>query len=174
MVQSVDFTIEQIDEGHPRWTELAAFIEAHGLQRNGVYAEKSSRCLLAASVGDRIAGFLMFLVQPIGPEAGCPVLHDRNGNALTEAKIRSFLVVERYRGRGIGTALQREALVRAADMGAYQVRSRSDVSRKANYAIKLKLGYAASPEITATNDDSKPDGIRRTQGYCFVKRTDPR
>ena len=168
----MDFTIEQIDEGHPRWTELTAFIEANELSRNGVYAEKSARCLLAATLGDKIVGFLMFRVQPIGPEAGCPVLRDRNGIALTEAKIRSFLVVEGYRGKGIGTALQREALVRAADMGVYQVRSRSDVSRKANYAIKLKLGYAVSPEITDVKDDSKQGGIRRTQGYCFVKRTD--
>ncbi len=172
-LESLDFTIERIDEGHPRWTDLTAFIEAHGLSRNGVYAEKSARCLLAASVEGRIVGFLMFLVQPIGPEVECPVLCDRNGKVLTEAKIRCFLVLEGCRGRGIGTALQREALVRAAEMGAYQVRSRSDVSRKANYAIKLKLGYAASPEITETRDDSSPGGVRRTQGYCFVKRTDP-
>ena len=167
----MDYTIEQIDEGHPRWAELTAFIEAHGLQRNGVYAEKPARCLLTATVDERIVGFLMFLVQPIGPEVGCPVLRDRDGTVLTEAKIRSFLVIEGCRGKGIGTALQREALARAAAMGAYQVRSRSDVSRKANHAIKLKLGYAASPEITDARDDSKPGGIRRTQGYCFVKPT---
>ena len=32
-----------------------------------------------------------------------------------------------------------------------------------------KLGYAASPEITDDKDDSSLGGIRRTQGYGFVR-----
>ena len=169
----MDVSIEQIDEPHQKWNELNQFIEANGLVRNGVYAEgadKADRCLLAASVKREIIGFLMFLVQPIGPEVGCPMLFGRDGKPLTEAKIRSFFVVERYRGNGIGTALQREAITHARDMGVYQVRSRSDVSRKANYAIKLKLGFAATPEAEETQDESKPGEIRRSYGYCFIKR----
>ena len=169
----MDVSIEQIDEAHQRWVELTHLIEANGLVRNGVYAEgadKADRCLLAASVNREIVGFLMFLVQPIGPEAGCPVLFGRDGKPLTEAKIRSFFVIERQRGHGIGTALQREAIIRARAMGVYQVRSRSDISRKANYAIKLKLGYAATPEAEEVQDESNSGEIRHTYGYCFIKR----
>ena len=171
----MDFVIDQIDEPHARWQELRNFIDVNGLVRNGVFAEgadKSDRCLLAASSDGSIVGFLMFLVQTIGPEAGCPELLDRHGTPLVEAKIRSFLVLEEFRGEGIGTALQREAIVKAADMGAYQIRSRSDIDRVANYAIKLKLGYAASPETFETKDDAQPDGILRTQSFCFTKRLD--
>ena len=168
-----DYTIEEIREDHPKWADLLTFIEDNDLLRNGVLAkgaDKSDRCLIMASMNSTIVGLLMFLIQPIGPEVDCPVLLNKEGVPLKEAKIRSFFVAEDLRGRGIGTGLQEEALVLAARMGAYQVRSRSEVSRKANYTIKLKLGYAASPEMWEDKDENHPEGIVKTPAFCFTKR----
>ena len=103
-----------------------------------------------------VMGILVFVVQPIGPEMDCPVLCDPTGTPLTELKIRAFHVREEHRGQGIGTALQREALREAGRFGCYQVRSRSDFSRAANYAIKLKLGFAAHPGLRRLRDQDEP------------------
>jgi GNAT superfamily N-acetyltransferase len=146
------FVIEEWNARHPRWLELVDYISAQNLA-HGVLDEDGdvpSRCLLVAIQDHKLVGFLMFLVQPIGPEMDCPVLQDRRGQPLTEAKIRAFFVTAAYRDQGIGTALQREVLRCAADLGCYQVRSRSAYSRQANYAIKLKLGFAAHPAIRHT------------------------
>ena len=95
----------------------------------------------------------------------CPILTDRNGNELTEAKIRAFHVDALHRNRGIGTALQRLVLAMARDLGCFQVRSRSATSRDANYAIKIKLGYACHPAIRTLRSGDET-------GVYWVKRVD--
>lgn len=143
------FTISEWTQTHARWPELVKYIKEQELQRGVIdeYGLVPTSHFLVATQEDQLVGFLMFLVQPIGPEMGCPILTDRHGEALTEAKIRAFYVTEAYREQGIGTALQKEVLRRAATLGCYQVRSRSAFSRQANYAVKLKLGFVAHPAI---------------------------
>lgn len=143
------FSISEWTQTHPRWPELVTYIKAQKLERAVIdeYGLVPTAHFLVATQEEQLVGFLMFLVQPIGPEMGCPILTDHNGVALTEAKIRAFYVTEAYRRQGIGTALQKEVLRRAGALDCYQVRSRSEFSRQANYAIKLKLGFVAHPAI---------------------------
>jgi GNAT superfamily N-acetyltransferase len=78
--------------------------------------------VLGAFDGTRCAGFLRYLIQVIGAEAGRPaVIH--NGEPLREGYVEAFGVDPRLRRRGIGTALQRHAAGRCRIAGCYQMRS---------------------------------------------------
>ena len=64
--------------------------------------------VLGAFDGTRCAGFLRYLIQVIGAEAGRPaVIH--NGEPLREGYVEAFGVDPQRRRRGIGTALQQRA-----------------------------------------------------------------
>lgn len=64
--------------------------------------------VLGAFDGTRCAGFLRYLIQVIGVEAGRPaVMH--HGEPLREGYVEAFGVDPRLRRRGIGTALQHHA-----------------------------------------------------------------
>jgi GNAT superfamily N-acetyltransferase len=132
-----------------------------GLEKRG---ELAQACFLVAQQRSEIAGTLIFIQQPIGPEMDVPVICDSGGTPLLEAKIRSFYIRESFRNRGIGTQLQREALHLAAETGCYQVRSRSELDKAANYAVKLKLGFAMHPAERIFQDG------RRSPGVYWVKR----
>lgn len=143
---------------HPRWAELLGVVEAEG-QSGWLHARHdfhlSSHVLVVAT--DAIAGFLRFVIQPLGPPDGCPVL-TLAGTPLTEAKILAFGVPERFRRQGIGSALQLQAIAAARELGCYQLRSYSAINHPENYALKLKLGFAAFPEVRANGQ----------QGVYFV------
>lgn len=146
--------IEEWDETHPRWPEFVACLEmAAPEQAPFVLDEHYSayKCyLLVALLSNEVVGFIRFAVQPIGPEAKCPTLH-LDGVPLTEAKIHAFAVREIARNRGVGTALQRQAIRRAKALGCYQVASYSSYGHDANHHIKLSLGFAAQPEVHGDN-----------------------
>jgi GNAT superfamily N-acetyltransferase len=152
---SAGFSIEEWDEAHPRWHEFVACLEAVAPDQVPFVLGEPYRAypshLLVALQANQVAGFLRFAVQPIGPEARCPVLH-LDGVPLTEAKIHAFAVREDARGQGIGTALQEQTLRRAKELGCYQVASYSSYGRDANHHIKLSLGFAAQPEVHGDND----------------------
>lgn len=143
------FTLQEWDQAHPRWEEFIQCLEQSAPEQApfvlGEYSRQLPCYLCVALQNDRVAGFLRFGVQPIGPEAHCPPLV-LNGIPLTEAKIHAFAVREECRGQGIGTALQRWALRRAKGLGCFQVASYSSYGREANYHIKLALGFGAQPE----------------------------
>jgi GNAT superfamily N-acetyltransferase len=146
--------VEEWDETHPRWQEFVACLETVAPDQAAFvlgerYREYPS-VLLVALQSSRLVGFLRFAVQPIGPEALCPVLH-LDGVPLTEAKIHAFAVREDCRGQGIGTQLQRQAIHRAKELACYQVASYSSYGRAANHHIKLSLGFAAQPEVHGEN-----------------------
>ncbi|HSQ18135.1 MAG TPA: GNAT family N-acetyltransferase [Anaerolineales bacterium] len=146
--------IEEWDETHPRWQEFVVCLETVAPDQAAFvlgerYREYPS-VLLVALQSSRLVGFLRFAVQPIGPEALCPVLH-LDGVPLTEAKIHAFAVREDSRGQGIGTQLQRHAIRRARELACYQVASYSSYGRAANHHIKLSLGFAAQPEMHGDN-----------------------
>lgn len=100
--------------------------------------------VLGAFVGPRCVGFLRFLVQVIGADAGRPpvVWH---GAALKEGYVEAFGVEPDMRRRGIGRTLQAHALDQCRRAGCYQMRSRSPVTSTENYALKLAAGYVLHP-----------------------------
>jgi len=162
-------TIEEWDEAHPRWADLAACIrhesdDEHPQERWAFHSYPPGTPgshFLVALQGNQVVGFLRFMDQQIGPpDDHAPIMHD--GRALTEAKIIAFGVRADYRRRGIGTALQEDALRRAAALGCYQVRSRSDYANHANYALKVKLGFAIMPDFR-TADPSGAFWVRCTR-----------
>lgn len=112
------------------------------------YARESH--VLGAFDGARCVGFLRYLIQVIGAEAGRPaVLHD--GEQLLEGYVEAFGVDPRQRRRGIGTALQRCAALECRMAGCHQMRSRSPVTCAENYALKIAAGYVLHP---SHEDDS--------------------
>ena len=156
-----NYLIEEWSETHPRWGEFAACLELAAPEQApvvfGDYCRAYPAYLLVALRLDEVVGFLRFAVQPIGPEANCPIL-SLGGVPLTEAKIHAFAVREDARCRGIGTVLQKQAIIRAKELGCYQLASYSSYGRDANYQIKLSLGFAAQPESHGENE----------QGVYFV------
>jgi GNAT superfamily N-acetyltransferase len=100
--------------------------------------------LLGAFDGIRCVGFLRYLIQVIGAEAGRPAVM-RNGEPLREGYVEAFGVDSRLRRRGIGTALQQHAARQCRIAGCYQMRSRSPVTSAENYALKIAAGYALHP-----------------------------
>jgi len=150
-----NFLIEEWNETHPRWNEFVACLETTAPEQapfvfEGYYRAYPSYLYIALQ-SNEVVGFIRFAVQPIGPEAKCPPLY-RNGVLLTEAKIHAFAVREDARGQGIGTALQRQTIRKAKELGCYQVASYSSYGRDANYHIKLGLGFGAQPEVHGDNE----------------------
>jgi len=100
--------------------------------------------VLGAFDGTGCAGFLRYVIQVIGAEAGrTPVI--RAGQPLTEGYVEAFGVDPRLRRRRIGTALQQHAAQQCRIAGCYQMRSRSPVTSTENYALKIAAGYVLHP-----------------------------
>jgi GNAT superfamily N-acetyltransferase len=154
-----DIGIGSWSPNHPRWTELLECVEGER-QTDWLLITFDFHLdshVLVALKDDAVVGFLRFVTQRIGPPDDCPPLM-MNGEALIEAKILAFGVPEPYRRRGIGRQLQLAAIDRARELGCYQVRSWSLARYSANYQLKLKLGFAAQPELRANGQ----------QGFYFV------
>jgi GNAT superfamily N-acetyltransferase len=93
-----------------------------------------------------IVGFLRFVIQPI------VLQHDHepfffDGDMLIEAKILAFGVASAQRRKGIGRALQNDALQRAKRFGCNQVRSHSGGDNSANHLLKLDMGFCIQPVV---------------------------
>jgi len=100
--------------------------------------------LLGAFDGARCAGFLRYLIQVIGAEAGRPAVI-RHGQPLAEGYVEAFGVDPQLRRQGIGTVLQQHAARQCRTAGCYQMRSRSPVTSDENYALKISAGYVLHP-----------------------------
>jgi GNAT superfamily N-acetyltransferase len=147
-------TIEEWLPSNPRWSELVACIDSENQSRwvFNDYFEQFPRYFLVALHENQVVGFLMFFLQPIGPEADCTPLHI-HGSWLIEAKIIGFGVRRTHRRQGLGQELQEYAIRRTRELGCYQIRSYSESHNVANYQLKLRLGFAAVPE--SRSDDKK-------------------
>ena len=139
--------IEELNSRDPCWQELVDVITEEGQAKAAFdpFFARFPRYFVAARQNGRVVGFLMFVVWEIGPhDRGHPRV-ERNGMALTEAKIIAFGVPAAHRRRGIGRALQEHVLSRARALGCHQVRSVSRWSRQANHQLKLSMGFAVEP-----------------------------
>lgn len=129
---------------------LATRILAQDRYLTSSFPDAQESHVLGAFDGTVCAGFLRYLIQVIGAEAGRPaVLHQ--GEPLREGYVEAFGVDRRLRRRGIGTALQQHAARQCRIAGCYQMRSRSPVTSTENYALKIAAGYALHP---SHEDDS--------------------
>jgi len=100
--------------------------------------------VLGAFDASECVGFLRYIVQVIGSDAGRPpVVHD--AVPLTEGFVEAFGVAPGSRRRGIGSALQAGAQERCRALGCHQMRSRSPVTSIENYALKVDAGYVLHP-----------------------------
>ena len=160
--------ISRLDPDHPHWHALAVHLAANG-DASWVLDEarvpKDDRLVfLGALVDGMVVGSLTLLKQPIE----IPVtdwagdrdlsLRDAGGSVLYEMFVQTFSVDEAYRRRGIGRALQEEALRQARMMGCYQLRSWSSLDKTANYPLKLGLRFAFHPAIYQTDSGLKVSG----------------
>lgn len=151
------FLIENWDTAHPRYADFIDCVNASAEEQmvflQGSYFQDHPCHLLVALQQNVVVGFLQFAVMPIGPEAHCPPLA-LDGQSLMEAKIHAFGVRPEARGRGIGRALQKQAIRQARQLGCYQLASQSSYEREANYHVKLSLGFAVQPERNSDNEYS--------------------
>lgn len=92
------------------------------------------------------------------------ILRNAAGEPLFETFVQTFRVDEAYRRKGIGQALQIEAVRVTRETGCIQMRSWSSLDASANYHLKLSLGFGFHPEVQQTSA-----GLRVSGGY-FVKR----
>jgi GNAT superfamily N-acetyltransferase len=123
---------------------LAARILAQDRYLTLSFPDAQESHVLGAFDGAECAGFLRYLIQVIGAEAGRPaVLY--NDEPLREGYVEAFGVDPQLRRRGIGTALQQHAARQCRIAGCYQMRSRSPVTSTENYALKIAAGYALHP-----------------------------
>ena len=100
--------------------------------------------VLGAFDASGCVGFLRYVVQVIGADAGRPpVVLD--AVALIEGFVEAFGVAPASRRRGIGSALQAEAQQRCRAHACYQIRSRSPMTSIENYALKVNAGYVVQP-----------------------------
>jgi len=146
--------IEVWDSAHPRWADLLAVIEGQGQSDWVAFTADfhQSTHILVALDEARIIGFLRYVVQAIGPDAGCPPVA-LDGRTLREAKILAFGVDPARQRRGIGRALQLRCIAEARERGCYQVRSHSGGDHPANHALKLGLGFGVQPIVRG--DDTR-------------------
>lgn len=138
--------IEEWTATHPAWSRLQNLIA--GLDQSSWSAFTAdwhlSSHFLVAHRQEEPLGFLRYVVQYIGSDAGWSPI-ELHGKSLTEAKVIAFGVAPAHRRRGIGRHLQERLIEQAGAAGCYQVRSRSDENNKANYQLKLSLGFAVHP-----------------------------
>lgn len=106
--------------------------------------------IVAAFDQERCVGFIRFVIQEIGRDAGrSPIVH--GGAALREGFVEAFGVEPSTRRRGVGTQLQTFAAERCRQAGCHQMRSRSPVTSTENYGLKINAGYTIHP---STENDS--------------------
>jgi GNAT superfamily N-acetyltransferase len=142
------YIVEEWMPNHPHWSALLAEVEAQGqTEWLDFHAEwhRSSHVIVAHHEGT-VIGFLRYVEQEIGPDAGCPPVIFK-GVRLLEAKVIAFGVDPGSQGKGVGRALQLKLLRMARAQGCYQVRSHSGGDHPANHHLKLALGFGIHPII---------------------------
>lgn len=159
--------IETFTTTHRLWPAYLAHLEQHQMRRwviNDQGQPNHDTYFLGCAAGEVVVGHLSLKRQPIVIPATAwnnnqehPLL-DATNAPRCEAFVQTFAVDEAQRRQGIGTALQRAGLALARELGCYQMRSWSSLDKLANYALKLKLGFAVHPAIFETGSGQRISG----------------
>jgi GNAT superfamily N-acetyltransferase len=135
----------------------------------------------AAAVGERLAHLAgapeshAVLVSVDGEDAATGWIHvsvERTVESEPYAEIRGLVVDEGSRGRGIGEALVRAAVVWARGRGLRRVRVRSNVVRERTRAFYLRLGFTVKKTQAVFDLDLSPDGGVMMEAEAERRRTD--
>ena len=167
--------INQYRYDTPDWPAYAAHLEggndARWVLDEGGQPKKTGLICLGALWEDKLIGQLTLLPQPITiPETEWAgerdrTLRNQDSQPHTETLVQTFRVLEAYRRKGVGTALQLEALRITKEFGCLQMRSWSSLDKHdSNYQLKLNLGFGFHPAVQVT-----PGGKEISGGY-FIKR----
>ncbi len=145
---------EQFAPEHPLWAEYVAHLERVNMAQwimdeNG--QPLPNVYFSGIRDGDNVVGHISVRVQDIVSPATewsngkeVPIL-GADGKNLRETFVQTFGVEETHRRRGYGRALQLAALKLTKELGCCQIRSWSSADKKANYSLKLNLGFAVHP-----------------------------
>jgi len=153
---------------HPDWLALVAHLHRSNDARWVLEEDDQPHAntfFLGIKHGDTVVASLTLKRQPITIPASAwssgesHWLQGPNNLPLEELFVQTFTVEEAHRRQGHGEALQRAGLSLAAELGCYQLRSWSSLDRTANYALKLKLGFAAHPAIFITDTGLEVSGV---------------
>ena len=120
----VGVRIELVDDWHERWPQVLTHIERAGhrdavrVSEHGYLSAREN--VLAAVVGDRVAGHLSFHVQPGN---GAAADADR---PCVEAEVDSYGIEPDFRNRGIervlrDTAIERARVLRCGEMKGFDL-----------------------------------------------------
>ena len=125
--RTTNLKIEEWNSNHPRYAELISLVESEGqLEWFNFGADwHISTHILVALNNTKLAGFLRFVVQPIGPDADCPPVQYKGTN-LIEAKVIAFAIDAAQRQQGMGRQLQTVLIEHARALNCYQIRSHSN------------------------------------------------
>jgi GNAT superfamily N-acetyltransferase len=139
------YEIVEVEANYPGLLELAKSID---FRKPEFLTEQEdyfvSSHILAAIENDNIFGFIRFVVQQLGiDEERSPIIF--GDKILFEAKVLSFGVKPEYRNKGIGRVLQMETMQVAKKLDCYQLRSKSNYEAKANYCLKISMGFGIHP-----------------------------
>ena len=115
--------VELVDDWHERWPQVRNQMERAGYLAHVRMSEagylSARENVLAAMVGDRVAGHLSFHVLP-GPGAGA------DDRPCVEARVDSYGIDPEFRNRGIervlrDTAIERARALRCGEMKGFNL-----------------------------------------------------
>lgn len=160
--------VEMIRPGHDLWSAFLGHLERSQMARQAV-DEKGyplpAHLYLGLTIVERVVGHVTVTVRDIvvpatewtgGKETP---LVDEDGDPLRELFVQTFAVDPDYRGQGYGRMLQEAALQIAEDKGCYQMRSWSSLDKHANFALKIRMGFAAHPTTYQLPDGNEISGV---------------
>ncbi len=161
--------IKEAKEGDKCWAAAWSHLQrTHDLKwvtesGEGEKIRPGINMLVAITEAGRVVGHISFKRRPLAltDERKTPLRLD--GEQLWETYVQTFSVEEDFRRRGLGSALQRAALKKSAELGCHQMRSWSSRDKGGNYQLKLKLGFSLVPAVI------KPDSKETVYGGYFVK-----
>lgn len=170
--------IERFTPDHSLWPKFCAHLAGHDMARwvlhpaaDGVgWTNQPLPALyfLGAVESDNVVGHIALKMQrivlpKIAREAKTQPLITHDDRSLRELFVQTFAVDAAHRNQGRGRTLQLAALDLCRTLGCYQLRSWSSADKRANYALKLSLGFAVHPAVQETADG------QRIPGVYFVK-----
>ena len=140
----MNYKIIEIDEQHELWNELVGLaIEINPGNKVWLLAKPKhmiSDHVTAVIINGEIVGFHRFILQPLGKHKNKPLIVFQ-GKTLVEAEAKAQGTKEEWRNQGIGRAMQERSMVKAKELGCYQMRAESSYGSDAHFHLKISQGF---------------------------------